>query len=377
MKQPVIVFAGGGTAGHVNPLLSTVAALRATGLDFHPLVLGTKEGLESELVPAAGLELATIPRLPVPRQPSSDLVTLPLRLRRTVKDLESLFSQREATALVGFGGYVSAPGYLAAHHLKIPFLVHEQNARPGMANRLGARWAKAVALTFPETPLRSRRGKTEVTGLPLRPAMLELASRLATTEGRLAARAAAAQFFGLSPDKPTVLVTGGSLGAVFLNQTLPTALAQVSGNFPDLQVVHLTGKDKDKPVKQFVSEAGLQQNYKVLDYLSEMHHALALADAVVCRAGAATVAENSALGLPALYVPLPVGNGEQSLNALSVVESGGAFLLNQKKAKPTEVAVLIERMLDPAKNPEMRQAAASAGTTKGAANLAKLIQEDV
>ena len=195
MKQPVIVFAGGGTAGHVNPLLSTVAALRATGLDFHPLVLGTKEGLESELVPAAGLELATIPRLPVPRQPSSDLVTLPLRLRRTVKDLESLFSQREATALVGFGGYVSAPGYLAAHHLKIPFLVHEQNARPGMANRLGARWAKAVALTFPETPLRSRRGKTEVTGLPLRPAMLELASRLATTEGRLAARAAAAQFF--------------------------------------------------------------------------------------------------------------------------------------------------------------------------------------
>ena len=162
---------------------------------------------------------------------------------------------------------------------------------------------------------------------------------------------------------------------MFLNQTLPTALAQVSGNFPDLQVVHLTGKDKDKPVKQFVSEAGLQQNYKVLDYLSEMHHALALADAVVCRAGAATVAENSALGLPALYVPLPVGNGEQSLNALSVVESGGAFLLNQKKAKPTEVAVLIERMLDPAKNPEMRQAAASAGTTKGAANLAKLIQE--
>lgn len=375
MKRPVIVFAGGGTAGHVNPLLSTVAALRATGLDFDPLVLGTAEGLESELVPAAGLELVTIPRLPLPRRPSSDLVKLPLRLRRTIKDLEVLFTEREVAALVGFGGYVSTPGYMAARRLKIPFLVHEQNARPGMANKLGSRWANVVALTFPDTPLRSRRGKTEVTGLPLRPAILELAARLGTAEGRQAARAGAAQFFGLSPEQPTVLVTGGSLGAVFLNQTLPTALTQVAKDLPELQVIHLTGKDKDKPVKQFVSEAAWEQNYKVWDYLSEMHHALALADVVVCRAGAATVAENSALGLPALYIPLPVGNGEQSLNALSVIEAGGAFLLNQKKANPTTVAEHITQMLDPDKNPEMRQAASSAGTTKGASNLAQLIQE--
>lgn len=373
--KPVIVFAGGGTAGHVNPLLSTVSALRAAGVEFEPLVLGTAEGLESELVPAAGLELLTIPRLPMPRRPSSDLMKLPVRLHRTVKNLEDMFAQRGVKALVGFGGYVSSPGYMAARRLKIPFLVHEQNARPGMANKLGSRWANTVALTFPGTPLRSRRGKTEVTGLPLRPAILELAARLGTEEGQQSARQAAADFFGLSPDKPTVLVTGGSLGALFLNQTLPTTLNQVRKNIPNLQVIHLSGKGKTDTVNQFVSEAGLTETYKVLDYLSEMHHGLALADIVVCRAGAATVAENSALGLPALYIPLPVGNGEQSLNAQSVVDAGGAFLMHQKKAKPADMAALVTEMLSLEKNAQMRQAAHESGTTKGAASLAKLIQE--
>lgn len=134
-------------------------------------------------------------------------------------------------------------------------------------------------------------------------------------------------------------------------------------------------KDKDKPVKQLAPEAGLQQSYKVLDYLSGMHYALALVDAVVCCAGAATMAESSTLGLPALYAPLPVDDGGQSLSASSVAGSGGVLLLNQKKTKPTEAAVLIKRILDPAKDPEMRQATASAGITKGVANLAKLIQE--
>lgn len=375
MKRTVIVFAGGGTAGHVNPLLSTVSALRATGVEFEPLVLGTVEGLESELVPAAGLELVTIPRLPMPRRPSSDLMKLPLRLHQTVKQLEELFKQREVAGLVGFGGYVSTPGYMAARRLKVPFVIHEQNARPGMANKLGSRWADVVAVTFPGTPLRAHRGRTEVTGLPLRPSVLELSHRLATEKGRREARVEGAKFFGLSADKPTVLVTGGSLGALFLNQTLPTSMTQVARIMPDIQVIHLTGKGKDAVVKQFVAEAGLERTYKVLDYLTEMHHALAVADAVVCRAGAATVAENSALGIPALYIPLPVGNGEQDLNALSTVEAGGAFMLHQKKATPGELAGLIGTMLEPEKNASMRRGALAAGTTKGGENLARLIQE--
>ncbi|MCI6584169.1 MAG: undecaprenyldiphospho-muramoylpentapeptide beta-N-acetylglucosaminyltransferase [Mobiluncus sp.] len=375
MNQPAVVFAGGGTAGHVNPLLSTVAALKNTGLEFVPLVLGTKEGLESELVPAAGLEFLTIPRLPMPRRPSPDLMRLPVRLRRTVKELEELFAERGVKALVGFGGYVSTPAYMAARRLKIPFLVHEQNARPGMANKLGARWANTVALTFPGTPLKALHGKTEVTGLPLRPEILDLAARLGDSEARVLARTAAAEFFGLDAGRPTVLVTGGSLGALFLNQTLPSALLKVSETVPDLQVVHLTGKGKAAEVSDFVTESGLGDRYKVLDYLTEMHHALALADAVVCRAGAATVAENSALGIPALYVPLPVGNGEQALNARGVVEASGAFLLNQKKADPTAVAESVAAMLDPERNAAMRASAAVAGTTRGAANLAELIKE--
>lgn len=244
-----------------------------------------------------------------------------------------------------------------------------------MANKLGARWANTVALTFPGTPLKALHGKTEVTGLPLRPEILDLTARLGDSEARVLARAAAADFFGLDAGRPTVLVTGGSLGALFLNQTLPSALLKVSETVPDLQVVHLTGKGKAAEVSDFVTESGLGDRYKVLDYLTEMHHALALADAVVCRAGAATVAENSALGIPALYVPLPVGNGEQALNARGVVEASGAFLLNQKKADPTAVAESVAAMLDPERNAAMRASAAVAGTTRGAANLAELIKE--
>lgn len=373
VDKPVIVFAGGGTAGHVNPLLSTISALQATGEPFTALVVGTEEGLESELVPAAGLELMTIPRLPMPRRPSPDLVKLPTRLHRVVKLLESTFTERQVSALVGFGGYVSAPAYLAARRLDLPFVVHEQNARPGMANKLGAHWATAVALTFPFTPLKARKGITRLTGLPLRPQILDLASKLRVESSRLQARAEAARFFSLSPDCPTVLVTGGSLGAVFLNQTLPEALAALP--VPNLQVLHLTGKGKDSPVRDFVAAHQLEQRYRVLDYLSEMHHALALADVVVCRAGAATVAENSALGIPALYVPLPVGNGEQTLNALGVVQAEGALMLNQRKASSEAMLPLLETMLDPAKNAQMRAQALASGTTAGAENLAKLILE--
>src|SRR5699024_303493 len=150
----------------------------------------------------------------------------------------------------------------------VPVVVHEQNARPGLANKVGARRAAAVALTFASTPLRAARGTTETTGLPLRPALAGLVARRATTDGRAAARAEAAARLGLDPDRPTLLVTGGSLGAQRLNDSVPAAAADLTRAG---QVLHLTGRGKDGPVKEAV--AG-DPGYHVLDYLAEMELAL-------------------------------------------------------------------------------------------------------
>ena len=147
-----VVMAGGGTAGHVNPLLATAAQLRESGAEV--VVLGTKAGLEADLVPAAGFPLVEIPRVPLPRRPSLAFFTLPSRFSDAVKRCAQALEG--ADVLVGFGGYVSTPAYIAAKRAGVPIVIHEQNARPGLANKVGARNAAVVALTFPSSPLAAR-----------------------------------------------------------------------------------------------------------------------------------------------------------------------------------------------------------------------------
>ncbi|WP_307724033.1 UDP-N-acetylmuramate--L-alanine ligase [Cellulomonas composti] len=316
-----VLLAGGGTAGHVNPLLAVADEIARRHPGAVVTALGTAEGLEADLVPAHGLPLAFVPRVPLPRRPSGDLVRLPGRLRDAVAAAGRAIDESGARVVVGFGGYVATPAYLAARRRGIPVVVHEQNARPGLANRLGARWAAAVAVTFPGTPL----PRAVVTGLPLRPTIAALAQARASDPG--AARRAAARELGLvgialDPDLPTLLVTGGSLGAASINaavaQAAPALLAA------GVQVLHLTGRGKDEAVLAALADVPGADRYHVLDYLGSMELALASADVVLARAGAGTVCEVAALGLPAVYVPLPIGNGEQERNARPVVAAGGA-----------------------------------------------------
>lgn len=379
-----VLLAGGGTAGHVNPLLATADALRthlgeATGGerpdragDVEILVLGTKEGLEDRLVPDAGYPLAHIPRVPLPRRPSADLVMLPRRLTRAVGAAEAAIERIGADVVVGFGGYVSTPAYLAARRRSVPVVIHEQNARPGLANRLGASWARAVALTFASTPLTASKGRTEVTGLPLRPAIASLVDRRATGEGALAARQEGAARLGLDPALPTLLITGGSLGAQHLNEVACQALEQLPAG---IQVLHLTGRGKAEPVAAAVEAAGVGERYHVLDYLTTMEHVYACADAVLCRSGAGTVAELTALGLPALYVPLPIGNGEQRLNATDVVEAGGGTLVADADLTSRDLAGLFDLVGDREALTAMAERAAATGVRDGAARLARLVRD--
>jgi len=359
-----VVLAGGGSAGHVNPLLAVADELRRRHPRIRVTVLGTAQGLEADLVPAAGYPLVTVPRVPLPRRPTLDWFRLPGRLRSAVRTAERAIRDTDAQVVVGFGGYVATPAYLAARRTRTPVVIHEQNARPGLANRLGARWASAVAVTFPGTRLR----QAQVTGLPLRPQIAELLAARDADAG--AARRAAAVVLGLDPDATTLLVTGGSLGALSVN----TALAAAA---PDLvaagvQVLHLTGAGKDKAVRDAVD--GLP-GYHVLAYLEQMHLGLAVADVVLCRAGAGTVSELAALGIPAVYVPLPIGNGEQRLNALPVVAAGGGLLAPDADLSPAWLREhLVPLLADAGRRAAMAQAARAVGVPDGAARVADLVE---
>ncbi|NLF05612.1 MAG: undecaprenyldiphospho-muramoylpentapeptide beta-N-acetylglucosaminyltransferase [Actinomycetales bacterium] len=355
------MLAGGGTAGHVYPLLAVAAELRRRDADARVTVLGTREGLEAELVPAAGLPLEIVPRVPIPRRPTPELLRVPGRLRAAVRAAGDAIDSSGARAVIGFGGYVAAPAYLAARRRGVPVVVHEANARPGLANRLGARRAAAVAVTFSQTRLPG----AVLTGLPLRPAIADLvAARESDAAGE---RARARATLGLAPDRRTVLVTGGSLGAVSINRSAAAAGEALVAS--GAQVLHLTGAGKDAEVRA-VAPA---EHYHVREYLPEMELALAAADLVVCRAGAGTVSELAALGIPAVYVPLPIGNGEQRLNAAGVVAAGGGILVEDAELTPERLRTLLAG-LGAAELDAMASAAFTEGIRDGAARVADLVE---
>ncbi|MFF2369017.1 undecaprenyldiphospho-muramoylpentapeptide beta-N-acetylglucosaminyltransferase [Agromyces sp. NPDC058110] len=349
----VYLLAGGGTAGHVNPLLAVADRLRERDPEAEVLVLGTAEGLESRLVPARGYELLTIAKVPFPRRPNGAAVRFPKRFRDSVADVREIISQRGVDVVVGFGGYVSTPAYLAARRLGVPIAIHEANAKPGLANRLGARWAETVGVVFSDTPLRH----AEVVGMPLRREIEQL--------DRAALRGTAAEFFGLDSDRPVLLATGGSLGARRINRTM-TASAQALTS-AGWQVLHITGANAD------VSDPGIA-DYRMLEYADRMDLALSVADAAVSRAGAATVSELAALGIPSVLVPYPVGNGEQRFNAADVVAAGGAILVDDADFTPELVGETVLPMLaDDERVARMAVAAASVGHRDGTDRMIDLI----
>ncbi len=359
-----VVLAGGGTAGHVNPLLAVADELRVRDPQITITALGTAGGLEDDLVPARGYTLRHLPRVPLPRRPSPQWVSLPVRFKAAIDTAGEVLDEVGARVVVGFGGYVSTPAYYAAHRRGIPIVIHEQNARPGIANRVGARWAAQIGVTFEGTQLRG----AHLTGLPLRREIAELIR--AQSADRVRTRAAAAARLGLDPRMTTVVVTGGSLGALSLNRAVCGAASAILGS--GAQVLHLAGKGKDGPVRAAV--AGATGRYVVLEYLAAMQDAYAVADLVICRSGAGTVSELAALGIPAVYVPLPIGNGEQRLNARPVVDAGGGLLVDDAGFTSEWVAAQVPVLAgDPQVLAAMARAAASVGVRDGAARVADLV----
>ncbi|MDQ0679137.1 UDP-N-acetylglucosamine--N-acetylmuramyl-(pentapeptide) pyrophosphoryl-undecaprenol N-acetylglucosamine transferase [Arthrobacter pascens] len=310
-KNLSIVLAGGGTAGHISPLLAIAAAVRAAAPEARLLAVGTPSGMETRLVPAAGVELATIDRVPFPRRPSVDLLRLPARLAGAVRQAGNILDAAAADVLVGVGGYVCTPMYLAARRRRIPIVIHEANTRAGLANRVGSLLTRHVAVAFDTTRLRHARH----VGMPMRTEISGL--------DRTAARASAREALGLDPAKPTLIVTGGSSGAQSINRTVEAAVGDLAA--AGIQTLHITGRGKTVlgPDGEPLAAAG----YRQLEYVDGMELVYAAADVLLARSGAATVCEVAAVGLPAVFVPLPIGNGEQALNAAGLVDAGGALLV--------------------------------------------------
>ncbi|MDQ0895870.1 undecaprenyldiphospho-muramoylpentapeptide beta-N-acetylglucosaminyltransferase [Agromyces ramosus] len=349
----VYLLAGGGTAGHVNPLLAVADRLRERDARAEVLVLGTAEGLEARLVPARGYELLTIAKVPFPRRPNRAAAAFPARFRRSIDDVRRIIAEHGVDVVVGFGGYVSTPAYLAAQRAGVPVAIHEANAKPGLANRLGARWAKAVGVAFEGTPLRGAR----LVGMPLR--------REIETLDRAALRTDAAAFFDLDPARPVLLATGGSLGARRINGTMVDSAVAITA--AGWQLLHITGANSG------VADPGID-GYRMVAYADRMDLALAIADLAVSRAGAATVSELAALGIPAIYVPYPVGNGEQRFNAAGVVQAGGGILVEDAKFLPAWIdAQLLPLLRDHARVESMGEAAASAGFRDGTDRMVALV----
>ncbi|ORA06193.1 undecaprenyldiphospho-muramoylpentapeptide beta-N-acetylglucosaminyltransferase [Mycolicibacterium bacteremicum] len=356
-----VVLAGGGTAGHVEPAMAVADALTELDPDVRITALGTARGLETRLVPERGYDLELVTPVPLPRRPSADLLKLPLRVRTAVRQTRAVFDTVGVDVVIGFGGYVAVPAYLAARRgvrrPAVPVVIHEANASAGWANKLGARTAQRVLSAVPDPGL----GPVEVVGVPVRASITAL--------DRAALRAQARATFGFAEDAKVLLVFGGSQGAQSINRAVSAAARELAAK--GVSVLHAHGP---KNTLDLPEPSG--PPYVAVPYLDRMDLAYAAADLAICRSGAMTVAEVSAVGLPAVYVPLPIGNGEQRLNALPVVQAGGGLLIDDGDLSPTLVADTVTDVLnDDARLQRMTAAAALAGHRDAARRVAEVALE--
>jgi UDP-N-acetylglucosamine--N-acetylmuramyl-(pentapeptide) pyrophosphoryl-undecaprenol N-acetylglucosamine transferase len=350
-----VAVAGGHSAGHIEPMMNFAYALSRLEPTAEITALGTVRGLDTTLIPARGYPLELIPPVPLPRGLDHGLLRMPGQLRNAVWAAGTVLDRLRAEVVVGFGGYVAGPAYLAARRRGLPIVVHEANARPGLANRLGARMTTSVFTAAPGVRL----PHALAIGIPLRPAIAGL--------DRAASRDVARRRFGLRPDGPVLIATGGSQGAGTINDAVSGAAAALRR--AGVQVLHITGAQHSVEV---AGGDSLAPPYVVVPYVEAMHFAYAAADFAICRSGAMTCAELAAVGLPAAFVPLPLRGGEQRLNATSVVAAGGAMLVDDADLDSAWIEnTLIPVLIDPGRLAAMSARISEAGAPNADVVLAR------
>lgn len=340
------VITGGGTGGHIYPALAIAQGLKEAVPGLRLLYIGTKTGLEARIVPPTGIRFKTIQVSGFERRLTLSNVKTSLMLGKSYLDANAILKSFQPDVVIGTGGYVCGPVVLAASRRKIPTLIHEQNAFPGITNRILSRYADRVCITFPEARehLYSKADIIE-TGLPVRPEILT------------ANREEAYKFFGLSPEKRTIFVVGGSQGARSINKAVQPVLEWVSCS-NTLQMLVVAGKDN---VNQFSGCSGMN-NIKIIDYLDRMDYGLAVADLVVSRGGASFLAELTAVGVPAILIPYPYASeNHQEHNARSLEKRGGAKVILEEDLHGDVMLEVVKSMLSPSVLQEMADNSRSMG----------------
>lgn len=332
-----IVFCGGGTGGHIYPALALAEAVKSIQVDVDILFIGTKYGLESKVVPECQYLFETIAARGFQRKLSlSTLRAIFSLLLGTIVSLKILIKFKP-DVVVGTGGYASVPVVLAAWLLRKPVLIQEQNVYPGAGNRLLARFAKIVVISFDESkkyfPLKKR---LELEGNPIREDI---------TKGEMTE---AIKKFNINPQKLTLAVFGGSRGAHQINKAMIEAYRYLREE-DRIQVIHLTGDEDYSFVKieiERIKNPEDRLSYKILPYLKEMEHLYAAADLVISRAGAITLAEITACGLPAILIPYPYATrGHQKKNAEFIEKRGAAFSILDKNLNGQTLAERIKKTI--------------------------------
>jgi UDP-N-acetylglucosamine--N-acetylmuramyl-(pentapeptide) pyrophosphoryl-undecaprenol N-acetylglucosamine transferase len=343
-----IVIAGGGTAGHISPSIAVADRLRHDGATVE--FIGSPAGQEASMVPAAGYRFHPVAAAPLRREFSLRSAAAPFVALRSVATCRPIV--READAVLGMGGYASIAPVIAARSVGVPTVLHEQNAIPGLANRLLARFATAMALTFEDSRDRLPRSlRTDVTGLPLRREIRAVAAR----REQLAEEAR--REWGLAPGRTTLLVTGGSQGALHVNRTIADAIPVLAGR-SDLQLVVLTGAAHE-PVVAAAASGEMELIVRTVDFLERMELALAVADLAVARAGANTIHELAACAVPSILVPYPHATDDhQAANARELERVGAAEVYPDRALTPMG---LVRRILSLVEDGERRTVMAKAG----------------
>lgn len=369
-----ILFAGGGTAGHVFPAIAVANAIRALDPSVEPIFAGTADRLEDRLVPEAGYPLFHVDALALPRRLSPGLLKVPGGLLRSLRQCERIITSQQVKAAVTFGGYVSFPVSWAASRQTLPLVIHEQNAVPGLANRLASRWADRVAVTFPGSVDRfPRPNRVAVTGNPVREDILDLVGEHDQAEAR--------RHFDLAPERTTLLVFGGSQGARSLN----TAAVASYGLWQDpdsLQILHAAGAKLHGEAAAGWDRArstGTGPRVRCLDFIDDMGKAYTAADVIVCRAGATSIGELTVLGKPAVLVPYPHATRDHQLhNARALAQVGGAAVIEDGDLTAERLVAAVQPWLvDPTLRAQVSQSSRLFGRPDAAEAVARLVLEQV
>ena len=351
-----ILFAGGGTAGHIEPAIAVAREWQSQNSDSHIGFIGTRDGLESHLVPEAGFDIHFITKVRIARSFSPSLLLFPFTLIRAVA--QSITLMRSCDLLIGFGGYVSGPAYLAAALTRTPFVIHEANARPGLANRLGALLTPYLAISHHD--IRGKLSRALFTGLPLRSDVVR--AYKAASQDWESARIAAKRELGFDSSKPLIFIFGGSQGSQALNGVIAETRSSIVSQ--GIQILHGVGARNQIPASL--------DGYQAHGYIKNMATAYLAADLIISRSGAVTCAEVNTLGRYALFIPLPIGNGEQELNAVDLVKQSRAEIISQKYFTPTWLTSNIKNLLA---HSSAAPVAGSASDISAATKIVSLMQQ--